>query len=183
MINLILNRRSTRKFLNKDIDDNIIKQIIDCGRNAPFGGKPVPICQVTEYIIIKDNEIKQKLALTYDDRQFIVQAPVIIAVLANKDNDPKYEEYILSSALSIENMVIGAQSLGLGTCILSCFLNHKKHVEDKKVLRETLELPNNIELIALLALGYKDENETKIEKELRKYDDVVSLDTYSNKMN
>ena len=127
MINLILNRRSTRKYLNKDLDDTIIKQIIECGRNAPFGGKPVPMCQVTEYIVIKDNAIKQKLALTYDDRQFIVQAPVIIAVLANKDNDPKYEEYILSSALSLGNIVIGAQSLGLGTCILSCFLNYKKH--------------------------------------------------------
>ena len=48
MIDLIINRRSIRKYLKKDIDDSIIKQIINCGRNAPFGGKPVPMCQVTE---------------------------------------------------------------------------------------------------------------------------------------
>ena len=41
MIEEILNRRSVRKYLNKEIDDNLIKQIIDCGRSAPFGGKPV----------------------------------------------------------------------------------------------------------------------------------------------
>ena len=56
MIEEILNRRSVRKYLNKEIDDNIVKQIINCGRSAPFGGKPEPKCQVAEYIIIKDKE-------------------------------------------------------------------------------------------------------------------------------
>ena len=181
MIDLIINRRSIRKYLKKDIDDSIIKQIINCGRNAPFGGKPVPTCQVTEYIVIKEKEIKDKLALNYEDRQFIKNAPVIIAILANKENDPKYKEYILSSALAMENMIIGAHSLGLGTCILSCFINHEKHEEDKNILRDVLKLPNNIELVALLTLGYKDESETIIEKELREYNDVVNYNTYSIK--
>lgn len=181
MTDLIINRRSSRKYLDKDIDDSIIKQIIDCGRNAPFGGKPVPMCQVTEYIIIKEKEIKNKLALNYEDRQFIKKAPVIIAILANKNNDPKYKEYILSSGLAIENMIIGAQSLGLGTCILSCFINYEKHEEDKNILRDVLKLPNNIELIALLTLGYKDESETIVEKKLREYNDVVNFNTYSMK--
>lgn len=181
MIDLIINRRSSRKYLNKDIDDSIIKQIINCGRNAPFGGKPVSTCQVTEYIIIKEKEIKDKLALNYEDRQFIKNAPVIIAILANKENDSKYKEYILSSALAIENMIIGAHSLGLGTCILSCFINHEKHKEDKNILRDVLKLADNIELVALLTLGYKDESETIIEKELREYKDVVNFNTYSMK--
>ena len=118
------------------------------------------------------------MALKYEDRQFIKQAPVIIAILANKDNDPKYEEYILSSSLAIENMIIGAQSLGLGTCLLSCFMNHEKHKEDKKILRDVLKLPNNIELVALLTLGYKDKSEIIPEKELRDYNEVVNLNTY-----
>ena len=178
MIEEILNRRSVRKYLNKEIDDNLIKQIIDCGRSAPFGGKPVPKCQVAEYIIIKDEEQKEKLALSYEDRQFIKQAPVIIAVLANKENDPKYQEYVLSSALALENMVIAANILGLGTCILSCFMNYEKHAEDKKISREVLKLPDNIELIALLTLGYKDDSEVYIEKQLRNFDEVVSYNTY-----
>lgn len=181
MIDLIINRRSCRKYLKKEIDDSIIKRIINCGRNAPFGGKPIPKCQVSEFIVIKNSKIKEKLALNYEDREFIKQSPVIIAVLANKDNDPKYEEYVLSASLSIENMIIGAESMGLGTCILSCFLNYKKHSEDKKRLREVLNLPDNIELIALLTLGYKDNNEIILEKELRDYEEVVSFDTYKNK--
>jgi nitroreductase len=180
IISLIMNRRSHRRYLNKDIPDDIIKNIINCGRNAPFGGKPNPNCQVTEYIVIKDEEIKEKLSLNYEDRQFIKNAPIIIAILANKDNDPKYEEFILSSTLSIENMIIAAESFGIGTCVLSCFLNYKKHEEDKKISREILKLPDNIELVALLALGYKDDSENIPNKELRAYNEIVHFDTYDD---
>ena len=179
IIKLIKNRRSHRKYLNKNISDDIIEKIINCGRNAPFGGKPKPNCQVTEYIVIKNNEIKEKLALNYDDRQFIKKAPIIIAVLANKKNDPKYEEYLLSSALSIENMIIASESLGIGTCVLSCFINYEKHIEDKNISRKILNLPDNIELVALLTLGYKDDKENIPEKELKNYEDVVYIDTYN----
>jgi len=178
ILTLIMNRRSHRKYLNRDIPDNVIENIINCGRNAPFGGKPKPACQVTEYIIIKDNDIKEKLSLNYEDRQFIKDAPVVIAIIANRNNDSKYEEYVLSSALSIENMVMAAESFGIGSCILSCFINYKKHIEDKKISREILNLPDNIELVGLLTLGYKDYNEEIPEKELKKYKDVVHFNTY-----
>ena len=42
-------------------------------------------------------------------------------------------------------------------------------------------MPYNIELVALLTLGYKDENEIIIKKELREYKDVVNFNTYSMK--
>lgn len=176
--NLIKNRRSHRKYLNKDIQDDIIESIINCARSAPFGGKPKPDCQVAEYIVIKDKEVKEKLALTYEDRQFIKDAPIIIAVLANKSNDPKYEEYVLSTALAIENLIISAESFGIGSCILSCFMNHKKHIEDRNVSRDILNLPDNIELVALVSLGYKDEDEQIPEKILKPYNEVVHFDKY-----
>ncbi len=179
--NLIKNRRSHRKYISKDIPDDIIESIINCGRSAPFGGKPKPDCQVAEYIVIKDEKIKEKLALNYEDRQFIKNAPVIIGVVANKNNDPKYEEYVLSTGLSIENMIISAESFGIGSCILSCFMNHKKHTEDKNISRKILNLPDNIELIALLALGYKDEEEQIPEKILKPYDEIVHFNTYKIK--
>lgn len=178
MINLIINRRSHRKYLNKNIPDDIIESIVNCGRTAPFGGKPKPDCQVAEYIVIKNDNIKEKLSLNYDDRKFIKDAPVIIAILANKDNDPKYEEYVLSAALAIENMIIAAESFGIGSCVLSCFMNYKKHIEDKINSRKILNLPDNIELVALLTLGYKDNSENIPEKELRKYEDVVHYNKY-----
>lgn len=178
--NIIKNRRSHRKYLNTDIPEKILEEIINCGRNAPFGGKPKPDCWVAEYIIIKDNKIKEKLSLNYEDRKFIKNAPVIIAILANKDNDPKYEEYILSTALSIQNMIISAESFGIGSCILSCFMNYEKHEQDKIISREILNLPDNIELVALLSLGYKDNNEEIPEKKLKDYNEIVHINKYKD---
>lgn len=77
-------------------------------------------------------------------------------------------------------MIIAAESFGIGTCVLSCFINYQKHIEDKKISRETLNLPDNIELVALLTLGYKDDNEEMPTKELRSYKDVVHFNTYDN---
>ncbi len=53
-INCIKTRRSKRKFLDKNISDKIIAELIDCARHAPFGGPPKKYCQLLEFIIIKD---------------------------------------------------------------------------------------------------------------------------------
>ena len=105
---------------------------------------------------------------------------LLLAVLAKKDNDPKYKEYILSSALSIENMILAGESFGIGACVLSCFLYHEKHLKDKRIPREILNLPDNIELVALLSLGYKDDGEEIPDKELRTYKETVHFNTYDN---
>ena len=57
-------------------------------------------------------------------------------------------------------------------------MNHQKHIEDKKISREILDLPDNIELIALISLGYKDEEEQIQEKELKPFEQVVHFDKY-----
>ena len=76
-------------------------------------------------------------------------------------------------------MIIASESLGIGTCVLSCFINYEKHIEDKNISRKILNLPDNIELVALLTLGYKDDKENIPEKELKNYEDVVYIDTYN----
>ena len=174
----MISRRSTREYLDKDIPDEILKTLIQAAMHAPFGGKPLPQCQVFEAIIIRDNTMKQKLALEYKDRQFIRSAPVIIACLANKNNDLKYNEWNTSVALSIENLIIAAELQNIGSCFLSCFLNHAEHKNDKQLLRQILNLPKHIELVGIVTLGYKNEKETIPEKILRDFGDVVSYEKY-----
>jgi nitroreductase len=70
-IDCIKSRRSIRKYLDKDVSDKITKKLIDCAGHAPFGGPPKKEPQLWEFIIIKDKTIKEKLALNYEDRQFI----------------------------------------------------------------------------------------------------------------
>lgn len=179
-IDIILSRRSHRQYLEKDIDSQTLDYLLNCGLNASFGGPAKAKCQVTEFIVIKDSHIKSQLALAYDDRQFIKDAPVVIACCANTLNDPQYNEWMLSASLSIQNVIIAAESIGLGCCILSCFINHAAHVDDKAFLRNVLQLPKEVELIALLSIGYKDEREVIPVKTYRDRDCVVFNDHYGN---
>ena len=177
-IDVILSRRSHRQYLKKDVDEKTLNLLLECGLRASFGGPPKPKCQVTEFVVIRDSDLKSKLAMTYDDRQFIKESPLLIACCANTKNDPQYNEWLLSVSLSIQNIVIAAESLGLGCCILSCFINHDAHVHDKQILRNVLKLPEGVELIALVSIGYKDESEVLPEKTYRNKEEVIFSNYY-----
>lgn len=179
----IKNRRSTKKFKSENIPDEIIFELIDCGRRASFGGPPKKKCQVSEFIIITDQKIKNALALEYEDRQFIKDAPIIIACCANTKNDPEYMEWDISVSLSIENILLAANELSLGGCIITAFTKHKKHTKDREKLIKILKIPDHIYLMALITIGYRDVNEEIPEKELRDFEEIVHTDTYGRKYN
>lgn len=133
-IDCIKTRRSKRKFLDKNVPDGIIRELIDCARHAPFGGPPIKAPQLWEFIIVKDKEIKEKLALRYEDRQYLKQASVVIAVCADKNKDTDYRDWDITASLAIENILLTAHDLGLGACFVTTFTHHKKHKADKKNL-------------------------------------------------
>jgi len=171
-------RRSRRKYLDKEIPDELIMKIIDSARYAPFGGPPKKSCQLWEFIIIKHDDTKEKLALKYEDRQFVKTAPVVIAVCADKTKDPDYKDWEITTSLAIENMLLTAHDLGLGVCYITTFIHHEKHKEDRKKLIEALNLPENIELIALITIGYPHPFEELEKKELRDIDEMIHYDKW-----
>ncbi|MCL2228418.1 MAG: nitroreductase family protein [Firmicutes bacterium] len=180
MVELIKRRRSCRKYLDRNIPEKIIEQLILSAVHAPGGWLSKPGSQGFRAIIIRDDSVKGKLALHYGDRQFIKTAPVIIACLSDKTTDPKYNEWDISCALSIQNLLLAAESNNLGACFITCFLNSNDntHKEQKQILRKVLGLPENIELVALITLGYKDSSEIIEEKLLLDYDEVVSHEMF-----
>ena len=174
----IKTRRSRRMFLEKPVDDGIVKQLIDAARHAPFGGPPKKTSQPWEFIIIRDPETKQKLALHYKDRQSLNQAPLLIAVCADKTRDPKYKEWDITCGLAIENLLLAAHDLGLGACFVTTFSHHEGHKEDREELINALHLPDHIKLIAIIAVGYPDPNEKIEEKELRDVEEIMHNETW-----
>jgi nitroreductase len=178
IVECIKTRRSIRKFLPKTVPEDYINKILDSARYAPFGGPPKKDCQVWDFIIIRNPEIKEKLALEFQDRQFIKTAPVIIAVCADKTKDAKYKDWEISASLSIENILLSANSLGLGACYVDTFIRHEDHKNDKIKLREILEIPEHIELIAIIPIGYPDPSEKLKEKELREVKEIIHLEKW-----
>lgn len=177
-IECIKTRRSRRKFLDKIIFDEVIRDLIDVARHAPFGGPPIKDCQPWEFIVVKDSKTKADLALHYDDRQFVRQASVLIAICIDTAKDKKYQEYEAVAGLTAENILLAAHAQGLGACYVTAFLHHAEHAEDRKVFRQALSLPGNIMLVAILAIGYPDPSEKLEPKKLRNIKEITHLEKW-----
>lgn len=177
-IECIKTRRSIRKYANKEVPDKIMRELIDCAMHAPFGGPPIKSPQLWEFIIVKDIAIKERLALDYEDRQYIRQAPIIVAVCADKSKDPDYKDWEITASLAAENILLAARALGLGACFVTAFTHHEMHKGDRRALNNALNLPEHIELIALIPIGYPDISEEIPQKELREIDDALHFERW-----
>lgn len=154
----ILTRRSVRGFEKKPIDDKLIGVILYAATHAPSAGN----IQEWEFIVVKEDEQKKKLAKAALGQDFIAKAPIIIVVCANlarvslkygKRGEVLYA--IQDTAFAIQNMMLAAHALGLGSCLVA--------FDDDSVM-EILELPDNIRPVAIMPIGYSAEKSEKPRK-------------------
>jgi len=151
----ILTRRSIREFEKKEIDDKLIGVILYAATHAPSAGN----IQDWEFVVVKEEEQKKKLARSAIGQDFIAKAPVIIVVCANlartslkygKRGETFYA--IQDTGFAIQNMMLAAHALGLGSCLVG--------FEEDSVM-EILELPDNIRPVAIIPIGYPAEKPEK----------------------
>ncbi len=137
----IKNRRSVRRFTSEPVGDEKIEAILEAGRWAPSWANS----QCWRFVVVRDSEIKKKLTETLlpiklPDREIpnpatIVFniAPVIIVVCAETGKSggkhgaageyvtDKGDWFMFDAALAVQNMVLAAHALGLGTVIIGAF--------------------------------------------------------------
>lgn len=147
-LDLAKRRYSVRKFKNKPIEEEKLNYVLEAGRVAPSACNFQP----WYFIVVKDEELKKKVADTYG-RDWIYKAPVIIAACGDHSQswhraDGK-DHCDIDVAISVTHMTLAAAEQGLGTCWVCAF--------DAKKCHEVLELPENMEVIALIPIGYPDD--------------------------
>jgi nitroreductase len=151
-IDLLLKRRSIRKFKEKEVPwDNIVSMLY-CALNAPMAGNIINI----KFIVVKDDGNKKAIADACFNQAWIAKAPTIIAVVAEPEHQKRYYGVRGEKLYTIQNaaactmsMIIAAESLGLGTCWVGSF-------EEEK-LRGVLGLPEYVNVHVILPLGFPDE--------------------------
>lgn len=143
-IKVLKTRRSIRSYKDKSIPKDILMDIIDCARLAPSARNEQP----WEFIIVTDKEKKKKIAKLPSHGQFIEPAAACIGVCAKKD-----AEYLCEDcAAATENILLAAKAHNLGSCWVA---GRNKPFE--KELKKILEIPDDITVFSLIALGYSDE--------------------------
>lgn len=124
VLEAIKGRRSMRAFKNRNVSKEIVEKLVDAARYAPSAGNIQP----WEFIIVRKAEIKRKLAKAALSQSFIKEATVVIIVCADETRSSHgYEARgktlycIQDTAAAIQNILLTAHSLGLGTCWVGAF--------------------------------------------------------------
>ncbi len=146
----MLERRSIRKYLDKEVPDELIEEIVKCGTYAPTGkGMQSPII-----LVIKDKEIRDKISKINADILGVNSdpfygAPVVIIVLANKESFT----YLYDGSCVMENLMLAANSLGLGSCWIHRAKETFETKEGKEILNK-LGIVGDYEGIGNCIIGY-----------------------------
>ena len=137
--------------MKKDIPSDILEKIIETGKQAPSAANRQP----RRFIILTDYEIKKELSKGLFNR-FIKNSPVVIVGCANPKDLLTGKWASIDTAISLQNMVIAAWTLGVGSCWIGSF-NEKK-------VKEQVKIPEKWKVVALITLGYPAEQPKETKK-------------------
>ena len=143
----IMARRSIRKYLDKPVEHEKLEVIVKCGINAPSGMNRQPwiVRVVEDQKLIADVNQAAGRSLFYD-------APALICVCTPTNGGGELDAGLLG-----ENMMLAAQSMGLGTCCLGGPVRFLLSNEKCKFFLDRLDIPADYKLNYILAIGYSDE--------------------------
>jgi len=147
----IKKRASIRRYSGKPVSREEIEELLEYANMAPSAGN----LQARDFIIVDDEELKEKLAKAAYNQEFIKEAPVAVVFCANLKRIAPYGErgrrfYVLQDvAAAIENFMLAAVDKGLATCWVGAF-------DDERVA-EILGLPERVRAVAIVPVGYPAE--------------------------
>ncbi len=140
----IKTRRSVRGYKSEEIPEETLLKVLEAARLAPSAHN----AQDWRFVVVKDPAKRQALA-DASGKDFIGQAPVVIAAVGlNPENMMSCGNltYTIDLAIAVDHMTLEATELGLGTCWIGAF--------DEPKVKEILDIPQSIEVIGLMTLGY-----------------------------
>ena len=147
---VIKQRRSIRKYKKQLPSDSNIELILEAARWAPSGLNNQP----WRFLVVKNKVKKDALAKFTKYGDIIKGAPVAIVVCMDIADSYNRQKDIMAIGACVQNMCLQAYSLGLGTCWLGEILNRKQEVS------QYLNLDKDLELMAVVTLGYPEEEIT-----------------------
>lgn len=148
----IKTRRSVREYEERDVPNDIIGIILEAATFAPSAGNLQP----WEFVVVKERKKREALYKASYYQEHVRDAPVVIVVCADLDKASSRYGFrgknlycIQDTAAAIQNILLAAHDIGLGTCWVGAF--------DEEDVKLTLGLPDNLRPVALITIGYPKE--------------------------
>jgi len=159
LLDLIRSRRSIRNFIYKKIDNDTIKDILDCGRWAPSGrnSQPWKVC------IVAHPTVKRMIAEQSKYSGIIESAYLNFVVFLDLERGYDRVKDVLALGAFIQNMLLAVHAKGLGAVWIGEILKNKEKISE--IFKYS---PEKYELMGVLTVGLIDESLEKEEERKRR---------------
>lgn len=158
----IAERRSVRRYLDKDVSEAQVMEILEAGRLALSGSNTQP----WRFMVVRDPKRKEAIMHADHEQEWMLQAPVFIICLGDMNSRPA--EYpvpedttetassnlvklvIRDAAIALSFMILQAQHMGLNTCWTGWY--------DQKEMRRAIGISDEYYVSGVLTVGYGAES-------------------------
>lgn len=151
----IRNRRSIRKFTDEPVPRNVIEQIVDAGiwaASGKNGQAPIVLAVTNPDLVAQLSEMNRKIGGWQEGFDPFYGGKTVLVVLARKD----VPTYVYDGSLTLGNMMLAAQSLGVGSIWIHRAKQEFESDEGKAILAK-LGIDEDVEGIGHCVLGYAAE--------------------------
>lgn len=179
MLKEIEMRRSIRKYIDKQVENEKITELLEGARLAPSGNNTQP----WHYILVKSDEMRRKVMEASHNQKWMLTAPIFIVCVADvrcrikedidvylDDNSPQDEvkRIIRDTSISAGYMLLQANNLGLGVCWVAEFTQEE--------IRPVLNIPHDKYVVGVITVGYPDEKPKA--RPRKKIEDIVHYESW-----
>jgi nitroreductase len=148
MIDIFQKRRAVRRYSQKPLNKKQIKQILTAAFYAPSGYDKHPLY----FIVVCDQEMKQKLARVNQWARYSKNAATIIVVCAD---EKKNSVWLEDASIATGYMWLKCAELGLGACWIHIHDSPRPNRgESEEYVKRLLKIPAKFRVICFLAVGY-----------------------------
>ena len=185
VVKQLIERKSVRAFTDREIDEEIVQDILNAAVNAPTAGNQ----QLYTILRISDPGILAQLVDSCDHQPFIAKGKLVLLFCADclkwyeaykyagcEPRDPGAGDLLLAvddALIAAQNAVVAAWSYGIGSCYIGDIM------ENCETQREILSLPEYVFPAALLIFGYPTEQQKNRKKpERADLKHIVHIDRY-----
>lgn len=147
VLRLARRRRPVESFSERPVPGDAVQGLLDAARHAPSAKEAQP----WRFVVVQEALRRHRLSQAAFHHPLVRSAPLVIAACARVHSHVSgtgRPSYPVDLAAALQNMVLAAEELGLGAAWIRGFR--------ESTVREALDIPADVPVVALLAVGYAE---------------------------
>ena len=148
MLDLIMRRRSIRRYTDQVVSDEQVRVLLEAAMAAPSGSNLQP----WRFIVVRRPELKAALAQTHPHAYAAERASVVVVVCGDRSVGARH--WVEDTSAATQNLLLQASAMGLGAVWVGCYPDEDRQSH----VRRVLNIPETLGVLCIIPIGYPAES-------------------------